>query len=179
VRTHVGWSALAAVTLTAVVVPLLEEFFFRGLFLGVLLRGNRPLTAVLLSSGIFSIVHFLKAPDQTTPSVTWTSGVTSLAHSLDQFAEPMLVLAGFTTLFLIGMILAHARLRTRSLWLPIGLHAGWIFASGAFNKVAHREIVAWPWLGGNLLIGIVPLCVCLVSWVLLGAFFKYAGTREP
>ena len=179
VRPHAGWSALAAVTLTAVVVPLLVEFFFRGLFLGVLRRGNRPLTAVLLSSGIFSIVHFLKAPDQTTPSVTWTSGFISLTHSLDHFTEPMLVLAGFTTLFLIGVILAHARLRTRSLWLPIGLHAGWIFASGAFNKVAHREVVAWPWLGKNLLIGIVPLCVCLVSWVLLGGFFKYAGTREP
>ena len=52
----------------------------------------------------------------------------------------MLVLAGFTTLFLIGLILADARLQTRSLWLPIGLHAGWILASGAFNKIAHREI---------------------------------------
>jgi uncharacterized protein len=178
-RTQVAWSALAAVMLTAAVVPVLEELFFRGLSLGVLLRGNRPLTAVLLSSGIFSIVHFLKAPDQTTTSVAWTSGFISLAHSLDQFTEPVLVLAGFTTLFLIGVILAHARLRTRSLWLPIGLHAGWIFASSAFNKVAHREIVAWPWLGKNLLIGIVPLCVCLVSWVLLGAFLRYVGTREP
>jgi CAAX protease family protein len=178
-RTHVAWSALAAVTLTAAVVPFIEETFFRGLFLGVLLRGNRPLTAVLLSSGIFSIVHFLKAPDQTTTAVAWTSGFTSLAHSLDQFTNPMLVLAGFTTLFLIGAILAHARLRTRSLWLPIGLHAGWIFASSAFNKVAHREIVALPWLGKNLLVGIVPLCVCLVSWVLLGAFLRYVRTREP
>ena len=177
-RTDVAWDAVAAVALTAAVVPFIEETLFRGLFLGVLLRGNRPLTAALLSSGIFSIVHFLKAPDQTTASVGWTSGFFSLAHSFDQFTEPMLVLAGFTTLFLIGVILAHARLHTRSLWLPIGLHAGWIFASGAFNKIAHREIVALPWLGKSLLIGIVPLCVCLVSWVLLRAWLKYVGTRE-
>jgi membrane protease YdiL (CAAX protease family) len=177
-RTHVAWNALAAVALTAAVVPFIEETLFRGLFLGVLLRGNRPLTAALLSSGIFSIVHFLKAPDQTTASVGWTSGFVSLAHSFDQFTEPMLVLAGFTTLFLIGVILAHARLHTRSLWLPIGLHAGWIFASGAFNKIAHREIVALPWLGKSLLIGIVPLCVCLVSWILLGAWLRYVGTRK-
>src|SRR5207253_4248209 len=90
IRAQVAWSALAAVTLTAAVVPLLEELFFRGLILGVLFRGNRPLTAMLLSSGIFSIVHFLKAPDQTTTSVAWTSGFISLAHSLDQFIEPML-----------------------------------------------------------------------------------------
>jgi membrane protease YdiL (CAAX protease family) len=177
-RTHIAWDAVAALALTAMVVPIIEETLFRGLFLGVLLRSNRPLTAALLSSGIFSIVHFLKAPDQTTPSVAWTSGFTSLAHSFDQFAEPMLVLAGFTTLFLIGVILAHARLRTRSLWLPIGLHAGWIFASGAFNKIAHREIVALPWLGKSLLIGVVPLCVCLVSWVLLRGWLQYAGSRE-
>jgi uncharacterized protein len=177
-RTHVAWNAVAAVALTAAVVPFVEETLFRGLFLGVLLRSNRPLTAALLSSGIFSIVHFLKAPDQTTTSVAWTSGFISLAHSFDQFTKPMLVLAGFTTLFLIGVILAHARLRTRSLWLPIGLHAGWILASGAFNKIAHREIVALPWLGKNLLTGIVPLCVCLMSWVLLLGWLRYADARE-
>ena len=33
--------------------------------------------------------------------------------------------------------LADARLQTRSLWLPIGLHAGWIFSRGAFNKIAR------------------------------------------
>jgi membrane protease YdiL (CAAX protease family) len=177
-RSQVQWSALATVALTAAVVPIIEETLFRGLFLGVLLRGNRPLTAVLLSSGVFSIVHFLKAPDQTTTAVGWASGFISLAHSFDQFAKPMLVLAGFSTLFLIGVILAQARLRTESLWLPIGLHAGWIFASGAFNKIAHREIVALPWLGKNLLIGIVPLCVCLISWALLRGWFRYADARE-
>jgi uncharacterized protein len=177
-RTHFAWHAVAGVALSAAVVPFIEETLFRGLFLGVFLRSNRPLTATLLSSGIFSIVHFLKAPDQTATSVAWTSGFISLAHSFDQFTKPMLVLAGFITLFLIGVILAHARLRTRSLWLPIGLHAGWIFASGAFNKIAHREIVALPWLGKSLLIGIVPLCVCLVSWILLGAWLRYVSSRE-
>lgn len=177
-RPHIAWTAVATVALSAAVVPFIEEALFRGLFLGVLLRGNHPLTAALLSSGIFSIVHFLKAPDQTTTSVAWTSGFVSLAHSFDQFADPTLVLAGFLTLFLIGVVLAHARLSTRSLWLPIGLHAGWIFSSGAFNKIAHREIVALPWLGKNLLIGIVPLGVALLSWALLGAWLRYAGTRE-
>jgi membrane protease YdiL (CAAX protease family) len=177
-RPSIAWNAVGAVTLSSAVVPLIEETLFRGLFLGVLLRGNRPWTATVLSSGIFSIVHFLKAPDRATTSVGWTSGFISLAHSFDQFSEPMLVLAGFTTLFLLGVILAQARLSTRSLWLPIGLHAGWILASGVFNKIAHREVVALPWLGKSLLVGVVPLFVCLVSWVLLGAWLKYAGPRE-
>jgi membrane protease YdiL (CAAX protease family) len=177
-RAGSDWTGVGGVVLSAAVVPLIEEALFRGLFLGVLLRRARPLPAALLSAGIFSIVHFLKAPDATTTSVSWASGFISLAHSFDQFAEPMLVLAGFTTLFLIGVILAHARLRTQSLWLPIGLHAGLILASGAFNKLARREILALPWLGKNLLIGVVPLCVCLFSWVLLRAWLRYADTRE-
>jgi CAAX protease family protein len=177
-RTSFAWPAVATMALASAVVPFIEEALFRGLFLGILLRSNRPVIALLLSAGIFSIVHFLKAPDQTTPWVDWTSGFTSLAHSFDQFTDPMRVLAGFATLLLIGLILADARLQTRSLWLPIGLHAGWIFASGEFNKLAHRESVAMPWLGKNLLIGVVPLCVCFVSWVLLRAWLKYVGPRE-
>ena len=177
-RPHVAWAGIASVALAAAVVTFIEEALFRGLFLGVLLRGHRPWTATLLSAGIFSIVHFLKAPDRTTASVGWTSGFISLAHSFDQFVDPMLVLAGFTTLFLIGVVLAGARLRTQSLWLPIGLHAGWIFVSGAFNKIAHRDVVALPWLGKSLLIGVVPLCVCLISWILLGVWLRHVGTRE-
>lgn len=177
-RSEVAWGAVGSVVLTAAVVPFIEEGFFRGLIQGMILRDNRPLTATLLSAGIFAIIHFLKAPEETTTSVTWASGFVSLAHSFDQFSEPMLVLAGCTTLFLIGVILAYARLRTRSLWLPIGLHAGWIFASSEFNKVAHRELVILPWLGKNLLVGIVPLCVCFVSWILLGVFLKYGVARK-
>jgi membrane protease YdiL (CAAX protease family) len=172
------WSALGGVILTATVVPLLEESLFRGLFLGVLLRGLRPVLAAALSAAIFAIVHFLKAPDETTISVQWNSGFVSLAHSFDQFREPMLVLSGFTTLFVIGVVLAHARLRTRSLWLPIGLHAGWILASGLFGKLARREILALPWLGKSLLIGLVPLSVCLASWLLLRVWLKYGDPRE-
>jgi membrane protease YdiL (CAAX protease family) len=178
VRAGFSWVAILPIIGTAVIVPLIEESLFRGLFLGVLLRGLRPWPANLLSAAIFSIVHFLKAPEQTTTTVRWFSGFVSLSHSLDQFSEPMLVLGGFTTLFVIGIVLAHARLSTRSLWLPIGLHAGWILASEAFGKMAQREIVALPWIGRNLLVGLVPLAICLLTWVLLRTWLHYAGARD-
>jgi uncharacterized protein len=176
-RSNLSTAAFAPIVLTAFVVPFIEEALFRGLFLGVLLRGLRPWTANIVTAAIFSIVHFLKAPDETTTTVRWFSGFVSLAHSTDQFAQPMLVLAGFTTLFVIGVALAHARIRTRSLWLPIGLHAGWIFSSETFSKIARREVVALPWLGKSLLVGLVPLAVCLLSWVLLRIWLRYAVPR--
>jgi membrane protease YdiL (CAAX protease family) len=177
-RPDPAWSAIAAIIPTAVIVPLIEEGLFRGLFLGILFRAFRPWPANLISAAIFSIVHFLKAPDETAPVVRWFSGFVSLSHSFDQFSEPMLVLGGFMTLLVIGIALAQARLVTRSLWLSIGLHAGWILGSESFGKIARRQFLELPWLGKNLLIGLIPLAGCLLSWVLLKAWLYYAVRRD-
>jgi membrane protease YdiL (CAAX protease family) len=177
-RSDLAWSALVGVSVRVAVVPFIEEPFFRGLLLGVILRSCSERIALVLTSGIFAIVHFLKPPTGTVTSVGWGSGLGCLIHSFDQFTDPMLVGAGFLTLFIIGAILAYARLRTKSLWLPIGLHGGWIFASTIFSRIAHRGTIVLPWLGKNLLIGVVPLGVCLATWFLVGAFLKYAGSRQ-
>jgi membrane protease YdiL (CAAX protease family) len=177
-RSAVNWFALAKVVGTAAAVPAIEEVFFRGLILGVLLRSGQKYMSIFATSALFSIVHFLKAPERTSTIVTWTSGFNSIAHSFWQFADPMLVVAAFTTLFLIGWIMADARVQTRSLWLAIGLHAGWIFASGVFNRVARHGIVMLPWLGKNLLIGIVPLSVGCLTWLLMRAWLKYADAGK-
>ncbi len=84
-----------------------------------------------------------------------------------------MLISAFATLFLIGWILADARVLTRSLWLPIGLHGGWILGSGAFNRVARQETLALPWLGKNLRVGIVPLGVTALTWVIMRAWLKY------
>ena len=177
-RHSLGWSRLLPVVGAAIAAPVIEETFFRGLLLGVLLRSRRALLAVLLTSALFSIVHFLKAPEHTSVAVTWSSGFKSIAHAFSPFADPMLVLAAFTTLFLIGWILGDARLRTRSLWLPWGLHAGWILAAGVFSKVTRREMLALPWLGKNLMVGLVPLGVGLITWLLLRLWIRYDRTGE-
>ena len=164
--------------LSAIFVPFLEEPIFRGLILGFLLRSSPALAAMFGTSAIFSILHFLKAPEHTSTVVTWTSGFISIGNSFAQFNQPLLLLAGFTTLFLLGWILADARIRTRSLWLPIGLHGGWIFASAIFNKLARREFEALPWLGQSLLIGIAPLGVALVSWAILRTWLRHVATDK-
>jgi membrane protease YdiL (CAAX protease family) len=177
-RATISWAAIAKNVGAAAVVPMIEETFFRGLILGVLLRSGRQYLSIFQTSALFSIVHFLKAPEKTSIIVTWTSGFNSIAHSFAQFADPILVAASFTTLFLIGWILADARVRTRSLWLPIGLHAGWIFANGAFNRVARQETVALPWLGKNLLVGTLPLGIALLTWLLIRTWLKYDRTAK-
>ncbi len=170
-RPSVNWGQLMRTVAAALAVPFIEELFFRGLVLGILLRSGKFFAAVA-TSALFSMLHFLKAPEGTSAVVTWTSGFQSVAHAFVQFAQPMLLLAGFTTLFLIGWILADARIRTASLWLPIGLHAGWIFGNGVFNRFARREFVMLPWLGRNLLVGLIPLAVLALTWIIVRRFSK-------
>lgn len=177
VRITVTGRAIATVLGASTVVPLIEEILFRGLILGILLRSGRKYLAAFVTSAFFSILHFLKAPERTSTVVTWTSGFHSIAHSFAQFADPLLVAAAFTTLFLIGWILADARLRTQALWLPIGLHAGWIFGNGLFNRLGRRQILALPWIGKNLLVGLVPLGVCLITWLLLLLWLRQRKSR--
>src|SRR5439155_13811179 len=94
-----AWPRLGKVLVASLIVPYIEETFFRGIVLGVLLRTGRKYIAVLVVSALFAAVHFLKAPEQTTDLVTWSSGFTSIAHSLGRLGDPMMVASAFVTLF--------------------------------------------------------------------------------
>jgi len=160
-----AWSRVGKLLAASIAVPFIEEWFFRGIVLGVLFRTGRKYMPILVVSALFAAVHFLKAPEQTTDLVTWSSGFTSIAHSLGRLGDPMMVASAFVTLFVIGCILADARVLTRSLWLSIALHAGWIFGSGTFSLLARQKALALPWLGKNLLVGIIPLGIATFTWI--------------
>jgi membrane protease YdiL (CAAX protease family) len=177
IRNSVRWSGTGTVVLASIFVPLIEELFFRGLILGIFLRSMSRLIAIVFSSLLFAIVHFLKAPEESSDAVTWASGFISIAHSFDQFREPLLVLGGLATLFVLGCVVADARIQRRSLMLPIGLHSGWIFAAGLFSIVARARNIDLPWVGKSLLVGIVPLSVGLLTWALMRAWLKHVASR--
>lgn len=75
-----------------------EELFSRGYQLQNLEEGLNTFWAVLLSSMVFSLSHLIN------PNASWSS------------------VLGIT---ISGIFLAYAYLRTRQLWIPIGLHIGW------------------------------------------------------
>jgi uncharacterized protein len=172
-RHNFAWARFGKMLAASITVPFIEEAFFRGIVLGVLLRTGRKYIAIFTVSAIFAAVHFLKAPERTSEMVTWTSGFSSIAHAFDGIGDPMMVASALATLFCVGWILADARVLTHSLWLPIGLHAGWIFSSGAFSRLARQQTLALPWIGKNMLVGIIPLGVAALTWVVMRAWLKY------
>lgn len=168
------WHRIPSALGTAAAVSVIEEAFFRGGLLGVLLRTLGRRSALVAVSAIYSIVHFLKPPEGAIPpeSVTWLSGFALVPLVFRQFAEPLLLLSGFGTLFLLGWIFGAATVATRSLWLAIGLHAGAILAARSFSVLTKRQEAMLPWVGENLATGLAPLAALglllgLCHWFIL------------
>ena len=172
-RSRLPWGDLPPLLLSALVVGLLEESLFRGAIFGLFRRSLRPFPALFCVTAIFAIVHFLKPdPHLVVAQAGWLSGFVMLGHVFHQFAEPMTVAASFTTLFVLGWVLGYATLRTRSLWLSIGLHAGVVFVKMSFSKFTRREAIALPWIGNELQIGLVPVAVLALGGVLVWFFLR-------
>jgi uncharacterized protein len=171
-RHNFAWARFGQMLAASFAVPFIEEPFFRGIVLGVLLKTDRKYAAIFVASAFFAVIHFLKAPERTSEMVTWTSGFSSVVHAFDGLGDPMMLASSLATLFFIGWILADGRVLTQSLWLSIGLHAGWIFASGTFSRLARQQTLAFPWIGKNVLVGIIPLGVAAVTWLVMRIWLK-------
>lgn len=163
----------------ALAVGALEEAFFRGALLGLVRRTASDRVALAFVTGLFGVLHFLKPPDDPAPDnpVRWFSGFRALARAGWQFGDPQLLAGGLVTLLLVGLILGLVRLRTRSLWLPIGLHAGWIFALKSFSRSSRH--VADPNLifGKDMITGLGPVCLLLVTGAFLWAWLRREAPR--
>ena len=179
-----NWGLIPELILTAVTVGIIEEVFFRGAMLGVCLRRMSMLVAVILSSSAYSIVHFLKPPRLrlAESEVSWWTGFEMLGKVFGRFMDWQAVAAEFLTLLALGIVLAMVRLRTRSLCLSIGLHAGWVFSYQFFNENTNGgpSIGRWvPWIGEDLKIGLIPLIVITITGVLAGLWIDLSRKPRP
>lgn len=137
------------------VAALAEEAIFRGYPLQTLARAGLASLGVLLTLVFFGLGH-LQNPN-VVPLVTFMN--TALA----------------------GLGFAVAYLRTRSLWLPLGLHWSWNWALGWFFglPISGEQIVSHPlllafdggpfWLTGGSY-GIEGGVACTISFALLTLF---------
>jgi membrane protease YdiL (CAAX protease family) len=174
--------AVAGALFSGLAVGLLEEFFFRGCLLGLALRTAGRNAAMLFVAVFFAAVHFLKPPEELAmpDPVTWTSGFWLLGRIFHQFTRPEFMVAEFTTLFLVGWILGYTRLRTRSLWMAIGLHGGWVFGIklfGAMTRRARGLEETLPWIGKDLKSGLAAVAVVAITGVAVWAWLTF-GERD-
>jgi membrane protease YdiL (CAAX protease family) len=178
------WSKLGRIVLTAIAVGGIEELIFRGVILGLCLWSLRPTAAIAVSSLLFAVLHFLKPARSSLQAgeVHAWSGWTELLNFTAAWPEPGVLAGGMVSLFVAGWILGSATVKTHSLWLPIGLHAGWVFAqqtSQLFLRPAAGETSdLWPWVGPNLVsgavpTGILPLAALVLTGALVGLYLRH------
>jgi membrane protease YdiL (CAAX protease family) len=127
-----------------------EEIFFRGYGFQELLAAVGPWATVIPVGVVFALLH------GSNPGATWFSTANTV---------------GF------GILFGYAYLRSRDLWLPMGLHFGWNFTltlfgvpvSGLRMKVTGYEM---SWTAGSLWSGgeYGPEASILTSAVLIALF---------
>jgi hypothetical protein len=105
--------------------------------------------ALLISSVIYALVHFLQRVDLAGP-VVWNSGLVLLPQKLGGFADFHALVPGFFNLTLAGVLLCLAYQRTGNLYFSIGLHAGWIFCLKFYDQFTVQVPHAATWFWGSV-----------------------------
>jgi uncharacterized protein len=164
IKDPLPWNLLPPILLTAISVAVIEETLFRGAILGLVRQTLTTCPAAVLVSALFSIVHFLNPERQSIETVTWYSGFELLPHTFWRFSDPLNVLGGFIAIGILGLLLAHATIRTSSLWLAIGIHAGLVFSKMGLNKVTKRVQDLTPWFGSDVTVGFGSILILLFLW---------------
>lgn len=130
----------------------LEELMLRGYLFQAFIEGSNKWIAMIILSVLFSAMHG---------------------------ANPNLSATGLINIFLAGIMLSIAYIKTRSLWLPIGLHMGWNWTQGPLwgmhvsgTTMENSFLVSAP-QGSDLLSGgdfgaegslIASVIIILVTW---------------
>ncbi len=126
------------------IIALLEEWFFRGFLLQKLNNDYGSNNAILFSSIIFAMTHFIRP-----------------------ITEFNLLIPEFFGLFLIGLILAYSTMLTGNLYFSIGIHSGWVYIVKIDKYfVSHFDSHFQKMIGAEKLLN------SLSSWV-LGLFVLF------
>jgi len=139
-------------------IGVIEEILFRGFVLQSFLESMSLPVAVCACSLIYSMLHFFKADVFVSTGFQPFVGFVTIA----QFFKPIFFeffnnLPAIIGLFLVGVVLSYAFIKTKSLYLSIGLHTGMVFmmkADGMF-LVRVREKLGWLFGDSKLVTGVL------------------------
>jgi len=137
-----------------------EELLSRGYQLQTLASGINLFWGVIISSAVFGLLHLGN------PNATWVSVV---------------------GIFFAGIYLAYAYIRTKQLWLSIGLHIGWNFFEGVVFGFPVSGLTIYPlirikvtgpeiWTGGAF--GPEAGLIVLPSLIIGAALIYYFSTNR-
>lgn len=173
-------SELLQIIIGMLLIGVIEEILFRGFILTALRKSLGVVPAVLLGSALFAAVHFIKPAE---PEITnrWFSGLLLLIHPFAAAGDTFW--PEVCTLFCMGTVLATLSVWTRSVYLAIGLHAGWVWIMMLFRLFTENQgRLVWLYGPGEWISkGWVGPIMALIVWA--AAFvtrekWKALGAKE-
>jgi len=166
----------------AAFIGLFEEIFFRGFVFGSLrIRLGFPV-ALVVSSIIFSGIHFFRPlyPVEIIEA-EWSSGFALIPHMFARFVWPNDTLFA-ATLFVMGLTLATYYHKRGNLYFIMGLHGGWVLAMQTGAYLFNRNRDTLPLLYGSSdfaskgVLALVVVCLFYVSALLIPS--RTGGRRD-
>jgi len=155
-------SRLILELVTVAILPgFMEEMAFRGILFRWLEEFGGSWAALAITSALFGLAHIFN------PNATWFS---SFAIAVEA-----------------GVLLGGAYMLTRSLWLPMGLHAAWNFTQGEIFDVpvsgidehglVQAKLTGPPLLSGGTF-GLEASVIALTIATAAGAWLVYLAVRK-
>jgi len=155
-------SRLVLELVTVAILPgFMEEMAFRGILFRWIEEFGGTWAALVITSALFGIAHIFNA------NATWFSSFTIAVEA--------------------GVLLGAAYMLTRSLWLPMGLHAAWNFTQGEIFDVpvsgfdehglVEAKLSGPPLLSGGAF-GLEASLIALVIATTAGIWLVYLTVRK-
>jgi len=133
-------NALVSATVSGILIGLIEESIFRGLLQSQISRYLRTFSTIIIVSIIYSSVHFLQVPEESSSNpVSWYSGFILLSSAIGHLANLTTFMDAWSGLFLAGVFLSLVRLQSDNLVWCMGIHAGWVTHIKLFKEFTDRD----------------------------------------
>lgn len=161
---------LIKILIAAGLVGCIEEIFFRGFIFQSVLKDMSTISAIGFSSIFYSLLHFFKVKLLVSSGFQPFIGFFVIYQSFKGIVLNLNdILPSVIGLFLVGVVLSYACLRTKSLYLAIGLHAGWVFLTKTNNIFFDHVESSTKWLFGdaNAVTGVLGWILLIVTLILI------------
>lgn len=176
IATRIGLALITGLT-----VGYLEEWLFRGVIFGAMREAIGVWSGAVLASLLFAAIHFAK-PDApfSTVKAGWDSAFRLMpyCYTWQDFYWPY---EGYKIylLFFMGLTMCFLYARYGSVYLCIGLHAGWVWAMRAGDFLFDERVTdIYPRLFGPTP-GVVKSGVALIVSVVFCAASMALYVRRP
>ena len=154
----------------ALAVAFAEELWFRGALFTALRGAGGVVSAAVLTSLLYALVHFIRPDGSILPgSESWGSGLEAVAGSFDRLGT-VAIWDSFLALCVAGAFLAWRRMETGAIAECIGIHAGWVLVIATTKRttVLDPDAAGLPLVGtrdGDVGLGVALwLVTVMLGW---------------